>query len=438
MVAGAPELADLAAGNRFEIEGVDGVARQVLVFPKGSGLSLPTQGLVDPRSHSVAMLFRLAETEGYRRILDFSGGTSDDGLYNLNGNAVLYGLGAASRGAVFSESYAQVTLTNSVASSGKPKTSVYVNGTLVAGSKMGEGFNLESGVLRFFKDNVSGPAMGEESAGAVACILVYDGALTAAEVSQIAADRALCGAPRSTGERAKASVTGRPAARKLGRRLVVDTGLTVSCPIGSRPCRGSAKVDVIPGRGMSAKLERLGAIELSVPAGQSGSVFVPLSRAGARALREAGRLRIRASVKIAEVGEPGAAARQQGVVQAPRSPSFRAGLYSGVTSQNLPVFVSVSRTAIRSIAFRWRARCSDGRLHTNTVSLRGERVRRGRFSFGGVLDSGGSAHVSGRIEGTRIFGTLSRTGTTVAGVRCSTRGVRWRARLTGVEADASR
>ena len=161
------------------------------------------------------------------------------------------------------------------------------------------------------------------------------------------------------------------------------------------------------------------------------------SRAGARALREAGRLRIRASVKIAEVGGPVAGARQQGVVEAPRPPSFRAGLYSGVTSQNLPVFVSVSRAAIRSIAFRWRARCSDGRFHTNTVSLRGEQVRRGRFSFGGVLDSGGSAHVSGRIEGTRISGSLSRAGTTVAGARCSTRGVRWHARLTGIEGDAS-
>ena len=121
-VAGAPELGNLGKGNRFVSETVDGTERQVLSFPRGSGLSLSTAGLVDPGNNSVVMLFRLSELSGYRRLLDFSNSTSDNGLYNLSGKVVLYAKGAAgfSRGDVFDDSYVQVALTNT-AVSGMPR-----------------------------------------------------------------------------------------------------------------------------------------------------------------------------------------------------------------------------------------------------------------------------------------------------------------------------
>ncbi|HEU4737396.1 MAG TPA: hypothetical protein VFS48_10280 [Solirubrobacterales bacterium] len=440
-VAGAPELANLGSGNRFAFERVDGLGRhQVLTFPRGNGLSLATAGLVDPANNSVVVVFRLADTSGYRRILDFSGGTSDNGLYNLSGRVVLYGNGpsGAGRGIVLGDSYAQIALTNAAAPGGAEQATAYLNGVEVAAATISKGFDLGSGALRLFQDNASGPGQGEESAGAVSCVLVYDGTLAAAEVSQIAADPALCPAPRAAPGRAKAAVTGRPKAIASRRSIVVDTGLTVSCPIGGAACAASGRVDAAPARRRAAasKSKRLGAVRLSVPAGESRRVQVRLSGRGAKALRDAGALRVRVAAAIEVAKGRTAKARQVGRIEAPRPPAFRPGTYTGVTSQSLPILVTVGRTAVRSALFRWRGRCGDGKMHTSTVILRGRaQVHRRRFSLGGELDSGGSARVSGRLDGVRAAGTLSRTGASLSGASCSVRGISWHARTSGVEID---
>lgn len=443
-VAGAPDLTDLGTGNRFALETVDGVSRRVLTFPRGNGLSLATAGLVDPDNHSVVVLFRLAEVNRYRRILDFANSTADNGLYDLDGHAVIYGSDdpervAVSQGAVFDDSYAQVVLTSAAVSAGTRETTVYVNGAQVASARTSKGFGLGEGVLRFFKDNVSGPAGGEESAGAVACILVYDGTLTAAEVGQIAGGPSPCPAPRSSPGRPKAFAGEKPRARRLGRSIAVDTGLTVSCPIGTRSCAARGRVDVASTsrRAKATRLERLGSAGFSVPAGASRSVVVRLSGPGARALREAGRLKVRASAEIVAAGGRRATAQQAGTIEAPRSPAFKPGTYSGTTSQGLPIVVTLSRTAVRTVYFRWQVRCGDGRTHTNSVFLRGGRVRRGRFSFERALDSGGSVQVSGRIKGVHASGTLSRTGRSVFGANCAVREIGWHARASGVEVGTS-
>lgn len=436
-VAGAPELANLGQGNRFAFERVDGLGRhQVLTFPRGNGLSLATAGLVDPANNSVVVVFRLADTFGYRRILDFSGGTSDNGLYNLNGHVVLYGGDGASQGVVLDDSYAQIALTNAGAPGGSEQVTAYVNGAEVAAASISQGYGLRSGVLRLFQDNTSGPGKGEESDGAVSCLLVYDGALTAAEVKQVAADPALCPAPSSAPGRARATVEERPEATESRRSIVVDTGLSVSCPIGPAACAGSGQVNVAPKRGRAAasKSARLGAVRFSVPAGAERNVQVRLSGRGARALREAGALKVRVSAEIKAPGGRAARAQQTGRIKAPRPPAFRPGTYSGTTSQDLPIFIGVSRAAVRSVYFRWRGRCGDGKAHTNAILLQGRaRVHRRHFSLGGQLETGGSARISGRIEGVQASGTLSRTGESASGAKCAVRGIRWHARLAGVE-----
>jgi hypothetical protein len=436
-VAGAPELANLGQGNRFAIERVDGLGRhQVLSFPEGNGLSLATAGLVDPVNNSVVVVFRLADTFGYRRILDFAGGTSDTGLYDLNGRVVLYGGNEASENVVLSDSYAQVALTNAAAPDGAEQATAYVNGVEVAAAGIPKGFDLGSGVLRFFQDNTSGPATGEESGGAVSCILVYDGTLTADEVRQVADDPTLCPAPRPAPGRAKASVTAKPKAIGSRRSIVVDTGLTVSCPIGGTACAASGHVDAAPTRRSAAasKSERLGVVRFSVPAGESRSVQVRLPRRGAKALRDAGTLRVRVSAGIKTAKGRTARAQQTGRIKAPQPPPFRPGTYTGVTSQDLPIFIAVSRTAVRSVFFRWRGRCDDGKTHTNTVILQGRaRVHRRRFSLGGRLDSGGTARISGELDGVRASGTLTRTGMSASGPRCVVKKIRWHARTSRVE-----
>lgn len=439
-VAGAPELADLGTGNRFAFEKVDGIRRQVLAFPKGNGLALDTTGLVDPSNYSVALVFRLAQTDGFRRILDFSNSTSDNGFYNFFGKAVIYGPGAASRGIVFDDSYAQVVFTSAATGAGRQRVVAYVNGSEVVAASASKDFDLGAGTMRFFQDNTSGPAGGEESAGAVACVLVYDGALTAEEVGQVAADPTLCPAPRPVPRRVETSRTGKPHLTRLGRGLAVDTGLTVRCPIGALPCPVSARVDIArSGRGApAAATRRLGAARFRLTAGASTRVLVRLSARGAKALREAGSLPVRVSARITAPGGRGASARQSGRLEAPRPPAFRRGPYTGTTSQGLPIFIGVGRTSIQTIFFRWRARCADGKVHTNVASFNGERIRKGRFSFDRDLGTGGSVHMSGRIRGARAAGTLSRTGASAFGTKCNVEGIRWHARASGVESEPSR
>ena len=435
-VAGAPELANIGKGNSFAFERVDGLGpHQVLRFPKGNGLSLATAGLVDPTNNSEVMVFRLADTRHYRRILDLAGGVSDVGLYNLDGRVVLYG-GEGGRNAgqniVLGDSYIQIALTNAAAPGGSEQATAYVNGVNVAATTIPHGFDLGSGELRFFRDNTTGAYTGEESSGAVSCILVYDGTLTASEVSQVASDPTLCPAPRTSG-RAKASVTGKPRASKPKRSIVVDTGLTVSCPIGVTACTAGGRVDTAPARraGAAPKGRRLGVVRFSVPAGESRDVQVQLRGGGAMALRNASTLRVRVSATIKVANGKTARAQQTGRIRAPRPPAFRPGTYKGTTSQGLPITITVRQTTVRSVFFRWRGRCSDGKTHTNALYLgaRAE-VHRGRFSLKGRLDSGGSARVSGRIKGVRASGTLSRTGAIGSGAKCTVNGIGWHARTS--------
>lgn len=438
-IAGAPDLADIGQGNSFASERINGLGlQQVLRFPQGNGLSLATAGLINPTNNSVVVVFRLASTKGYRRILDFAGGVSDIGLYNLNGRVALYGAGSTSKNALLNNSYAEITLTNAAAAGGSEQVTAYLNGTKVAAGKASSGFDLESGQLRFFRDNTTGAYTGEESSGAVSCVLVYDGTLSADEVSQVADNLTLCPAPRPAPGRAEASVTGKPKAISPRGSTVVDTGLTVSCPIGTTACPASGHISVAPTRKpQPLQGKRLGAVRFTVPAGESRSVRVQLPKRAATTLRDAGALRVRVSAEIKANGRT-AMAQQAGRIVAPRSPAFRPGKYTGNTSQDLPISIAVNKTEVRSVAFRWRARCGDGKTHANTVILRGRApVHHGHFSLGAHLDSGGSASVSGRLDGDHASGTLSRLGASISGTRCAVKKIRWHARTSGVEIGTS-
>jgi hypothetical protein len=68
----------------------------------------------------------------------------------------------------------------------------YVNGNFVV--QMNSPMDVSSNNLRFFVDNTSGGATGENSGGAVSCIRVFLGALTDQEVTAIGANPR-CGAP---------------------------------------------------------------------------------------------------------------------------------------------------------------------------------------------------------------------------------------------------
>jgi hypothetical protein len=437
-IATAPDLVEIGQGNAFAFERINGLGlEQVLRFPEGNGLSLATTGLVSPTSNSVVVVFRLADLHGYRRILDFAGGVSDIGLYNLDGHVALYGADAASKNVVLNNSYAEIALTNAAAAGGSEEVTAYLDGTEVAAGKASKGFDLGAGQLRFFRDNTSGAYPGEESSGAVSCVLVYDGTLTADEVRRVAGDLTLCPAPKPVAGRAKATVTGKPQAIRSGRSTLVDTGLTVSCPIGPRACPASGRVSSASTQGTATQDKRLGVVRFTVPAGKSTSVRVRLPKRGAKALRDAGTLEVRVAAEI-KAGGRTSRVQQAGKIVAPRPPAFRPGKYTGVTSQDLPISIIVGRREVRSVVFRWRGRCGDGRTHANAVILRGSApVHHGRFSLGARLDSGGSARVSGRLDGDHASGMLSRVGASISGTRCAVKRIGWHARTSGVETGTS-
>jgi hypothetical protein len=111
-------------------------------------------------------------------------------------------------------------------------------------------------------------------------------------------------------------------------------------------------------------------------------------------------------------------------------PGFQAGTYKGKTSQNLPFTMTVSRTAVISIEFEWRAKCADGRRHRNGISVGGVRIVRRSFSTGGTLNTGGKVRVRGKLRGGVAWGRLSRWGPSAFGTfNCPAKGVRWKARL---------
>ena len=193
-VAGAPALVDLGPGNQFITESVGAITRQVLAFPSGGGMSLATAGLLDPNSFSVVMVFRLAAVSGYRRLLDFSGGRADLGLYVLNGRVVLYGSNGLYVPAplVPAGAFVQVALISGADFDGTQWTEVDIDGYPAIFVERPGNVTLGSGELRFFKDNVSGGPGGEESAGTLACVLMYQDVLTPEEVIEQAADPTRC------------------------------------------------------------------------------------------------------------------------------------------------------------------------------------------------------------------------------------------------------
>jgi hypothetical protein len=184
-----PDLTDVVGPETFQTESVMGTSRQVLAFPLGSGVRMSPVGFGSATpTYSVVTTFRLDAVDDYRKILDSSGGVSDDGIYDLDGLADYFGENEVkSPSAVFSPGvYATVAILSEPPSS----TKIFVNGSQVVTANETLPVTIDS--LRFFVDD--GTTTGENSAGAVSCIRVYTGALTDAEVGAIGAS-ATCQAP---------------------------------------------------------------------------------------------------------------------------------------------------------------------------------------------------------------------------------------------------
>lgn len=178
-ISGAPSMTDIetAGPNSFATEVVGGARKRVLTFPQGNGLQGSTAGVIPRDTYAIVVDFRFSAVDGYRRIIDFKDGTSDNGLYDQSGALVFYGGSSGSQTPITAsqggDPYHEVTLTRS--SSGMVIGSVDGIEQFSFDDTGGDAVIHPGQTLRFFKDDNVFP--GEESAGAVADIRLYDGPL---------------------------------------------------------------------------------------------------------------------------------------------------------------------------------------------------------------------------------------------------------------------
>lgn len=173
-----PSVVDLGT-NSFASATVDGISTTVLTFSQNNGLSLsPTTGMIANDAYTLVVLVSLSQTSGYRRLADFKNGTSDYGLYVLGGHLYFYPSSYGSEVSISDNTYVQVVLTREA----NGTVTGYVNGAQQFQFTDSGGISIinANNSLRFFRDDGS-----EASAGSVARIRIYNGALTASQVASL-------------------------------------------------------------------------------------------------------------------------------------------------------------------------------------------------------------------------------------------------------------
>ncbi len=182
-VAGAPALVDVGpTPNAFAVETVDGANRTVLAFQMSNGVRLsPTTAVTGGAVYTIVLLARLADVSGYRKYVDYKDGSLDDGLYNYSGSLDFYDYVTGAGAPIAAGAWRQLVVTRD----GSGTVTGYVDGVEQFSFADGTGAGVvgAANALRFFIDDSE--TTGEDSAGAVARIRVYDQALTPAEVAAL-------------------------------------------------------------------------------------------------------------------------------------------------------------------------------------------------------------------------------------------------------------
>jgi uncharacterized protein (TIGR03437 family) len=179
--------------GRFVRDTVLGEDRQVYEWGGGAasaqqgGLVYAGRDLFTRNSYSVELLFTFISGSGYRRVLDISNRTSDDGFYiDQNNRLNWYPAFQTITGATANGTYAHVVLTvhgNLMI--------YYINGTEVGRSTANfTGGNILETVnpnqlIHLFLDNTTGGITNEWAPGRIALFRVYNSVLTANQVSAI-------------------------------------------------------------------------------------------------------------------------------------------------------------------------------------------------------------------------------------------------------------
>jgi hypothetical protein len=149
-------------------------------FDVNQGLTVA--GAVPASVYTIDFSVALDAVNGYRRLVDFLGNTSDSGLYVLNSTLNFYGSATGSTAVFDAGVPAHVAITRDA----NGLFSGYVNGVLQLSFTDTNGVAVFSGndqLAIFFRDDNS--VGGEASAGFVDYIRIFDVALSASEVAAL-------------------------------------------------------------------------------------------------------------------------------------------------------------------------------------------------------------------------------------------------------------
>jgi hypothetical protein len=178
----APDLVEVEKGSSV-FTADEGTGVTVLRFAGGRGLALaPTTHVIRSSGYSIEILFRFDLLAGFRKVIDFKNGSTDDGLYVLDGCLTFVPNEQDAFTRIGSDSYVQVVLTRDPAD----RVVGYVDGVRQFAFNDRGGLAKVGGSdsLRFFVDDVT--TTQEWSSGAVSQIRLFDQALTPSQVALLA------------------------------------------------------------------------------------------------------------------------------------------------------------------------------------------------------------------------------------------------------------
>jgi hypothetical protein len=153
-------------------------------FGVNQGLNL-SSALSNPGDYSILMDFNFSSLTGFRKILDFENRVSDAGLYSFNGGQLDFFPAAAGSTSLSLNVLARVVLTRD---SGTNTVTAYLNGAqqLSFNDSGSSGvFGGSNNIIRFFEDDFA-TGQAEASGGVASEIQIYNGALTSAQVAELA------------------------------------------------------------------------------------------------------------------------------------------------------------------------------------------------------------------------------------------------------------
>jgi len=180
-VPGAPDLVPLGAGG-FVPTVVDGAPVTGWAFPVQTGLDLDVTGLVGSDVYSVVMLFEAQEVYDYAKLLDTQDRVIDEGLYFEDHDLEFYDEDNGVTDLIVAGNYYQVVVTRD----GAGNYVGYVDGVEQLSFSDSSDYGVISPADRmvFFRDDFD-TSDGENTAGTVVRIRLYDNALTPSEVATL-------------------------------------------------------------------------------------------------------------------------------------------------------------------------------------------------------------------------------------------------------------